>query len=91
MDVETGELPELDDSQPLYSIPEKEKLFEKTKNDLLDELKDKDILLHNKNNNFLPINTINDIKNRDKNVKNKNIKYKLKNQVVPQDNILVDY
>ena len=91
MDVETGELPELDDSQPLYSIPEKEKLFEKTKNDLLDELKNKDILLHNKNNNFVPINTIDDIKKRDKNVKNKNIKYKLKNQVDPKDNILVDY
>ena len=91
MDVETGELPVLDDSKPLYSIPEKEKLFEKTKNDLLDELKGKDILLHNKNNNFIPINTIDDIKKRDKNVKNKNIKYKLINQVEPKDNVLVEY
>ena len=91
MDVLTGELPKLDDSKPLYSIPEKEKLFEKTKNDLLDELKGKDILLHNKNNNFIPINTIDDIKKRDKNVKNKNIKYKLINQVAPKDNVLVEY
>ena len=91
MDVETGDLPELDESKPLYTIPEKEKLHEKTKNDLLDELKNKDILLHNKNNNFVPINTIDDIKKRDKNVKNKNIKYKLKNQINPKDNILVEY
>ena len=91
MDVETGDLPELDESKPLYTIPEKEKLHEKTKNDLLDELKNKDILLYNKNNNFVPINTINDIKKRDKNVKNKNIKYKLKNQINPKDNILVEY
>ena len=91
MDVETGDLPELDESKPLYTIPEKEKLHKKTKNDLLDELKNKDILLYNKNNNFVPINTINDIKKRDKNVKNKNIKYKLKNQINPKDNILVEY
>ena len=91
MDVETGDLPELDESKPLYTIPEKEKLHEKTKNDLLDELKNKDILLYNKNNNFVPINTIDDIKKRDKNVKNKNIKYKLKNQINPKDNILVEY
>ena len=91
MDLETGDLPELDESKPLYTIPEKEKLHEKTKNDLLDELKNKDILLYNKNNNFVPINTIDDIKKRDKNVKNKNIKYKLKNQINPKDNILVEY
>ena len=91
MDVETGDLPELDESKPLYTIPEKEKLHKKTKNDLLDELKNKDILLYNKNNNFVPINTIDDIKKRDKNVKNKNIKYKLKNQINPKDNILVEY
>ena len=65
--------------------------MKKTKNDFLDELKNKDILLYNKNNNFVPINTINDIKKRDKNVKNKNIKYKLKNQINPKDNILVEY
>ena len=29
MDVETGDLPELDESKILYTIPEKEKLHEK--------------------------------------------------------------
>ena len=40
MDIEGDEMPKLDESKPLYSNTEKEKLFEKTKNDLLDELKD---------------------------------------------------
>ena len=93
MDIECEDLPEQDESQPLYTIPEKEKLFEKTKNDLLDELKNdnKNIFLLQKNKKFIPENTVNEIKNRDKKVINKNIKYKLKDQVNKKDNIIFEY
>ena len=93
MDLECDDLPILDESKPLYSIPEKEDLFEKTKNDLLDELKkdNKDILLYNKNNNFIPVNLVKEIKERDKKIKNKNIKYTIKNQVNKKEKNIVDY
>ena len=93
MDVEFDDLPTLDESKPLYTIPEKENLFGKTKKDLLDELNkdNKDIILYNKNKSFIPMTLVKEIKDRDKNVKNKNIKYKIKNQINKKDNILVDY
>ena len=93
MDVECINLTILDESKPLYSIPEKEKLFEKTKNDLLDELKNdnKDIILYNKKNNFIPLLFIEDIKKRDKDIKNKKIKYKIKNQINKKEIISVEY
>ena len=93
MDIECNELPKLDETKPLYSIPEKEILFEKTKKDLLDELKEenKDIILYHKNNKFISSNSINEIKERDKNIKNKNIKYKLKNQINENENIILEY
>ena len=93
MDIECNDLPKLDETNPLYSIPEKEILFEKTKKDLLDELKEenKDIILYHKNNKFISSNSINEIKERDKNIKNKNIKYKLKNQINENENIILEY
>ena len=93
MDIECNDLPKLDETNPLYSIPEKEILFEKTKKDLLDELKEenKDIILYHKNNKFISSNSINEIKERDKNIKNKNIKYKLKNQINENKNIILEY
>ena len=93
MDIESNDLPKLDETKPLYSIPEKEILFEKTKKDLLDELKEenKDIILYHKNNKFISSNSINEIKERDKNIKNKNIKYKLKNQINENENIILEY
>jgi hypothetical protein len=39
MDVEFEDLPQLDESKPLYTIPEKSQLLEKTKTDLLNEIK----------------------------------------------------
>ena len=93
MDVECGDLPELDESKPLFTIPEKEKLFEKTKSDLLEELKkdNKDLLLYHKKDNFIPVNVVDEIKDRDGKVKNKNIKYKIKNQINKDENIIVEY
>ena len=93
MDVEFDDLPKLDDSKPLYTIPEKEILFGKTKKDLLDKLNkdNKDIILYNKNKSFIPMTLVKEIKDRDKNVKNKNIKYKIKNRINKKDNILVEY
>ena len=93
MDIECNDLPKLDETNPLYSIPEKEILFEKTKKNLLDELKEenKDIILYHKKNKFISSNSINEIKERDKNIKNKNIKYKLKNQINENENIILEY
>ena len=95
MDVECDELPQLNDAEPLFSIPEKEKLFEKTKNDLLDELKkedNKDILLYHKKNNFIPVNFVDEVKERDKKLRNKNVKYKIKNPVnTDEEVIIVEY
>ena len=93
MDIECHDLPKLDETNPLYSIPEKEILFEKTKKNLLDELKEenKDIILYHKKNKFISSNSINEIKERDKNIKNKNIKYKLKNQINENENIILEY
>ena len=92
MDVECINLTILDESKPLYTIPEKEEIFEKTKNDLLGELKNdnKDIILYNRKNNFIPLNFIQDIKERDKDIKNKKIKYKIKNQINKKEIITIE-
>ena len=93
MDIECISLTILEESKPLYTIPEKEKLFEKTKNDLLGELNNdnKDIILYNKKSNFIPLNFIEDIKKRDKDIKNNKIKYKIKNQINKKEIITVEY
>ncbi len=93
MDLECDELlPEIDENEPLFTIPEKEKLFEKTKNDLLEELQkddNKEILLYHKKNNFIPVDVVNEIKERDKKIRNKNVKYKIKNPLSKDEEIII--
>ena len=92
MDVESDNLPKLDESQTLYSIPGEDALYDKTKNDLLNIINkdNKNILICEKNNNYIPLETINQIKERDKNSKNKNIKYKIKN-IINKELIIIEY
>ena len=93
MDIECDDLPKLDESKPLFSIPDKENLFKETKNKLLDDLKEenKDIIIFNKNKKYIPYNIIKDIEIRDKNRKNKNIKYKIKNKVNKNETVILEY
>ena len=98
MDVECDEdLPKLDDSKPLYTIPAKEKQFEQTKKDLLNEIKkednndNKDVLLYRIKNKFIPINLINEIKENVRKVKNKNIKFTIKDILNKDETITLEY
>ena len=106
MDVESEDLPQLEESKPLYTIPEKSKLLEKAKIDLLNEIKsldednkenkdnkneNKDFLVYKVKNKYLPVRFVQEIKERDKNIKNKNIKYQVKSVVNKDETITVEY
>ena len=91
MDVECDTLPKLDDSKPLYSIPGESAIYDDTKNNLTNKLNDKNILICQTKNKFIPFDTINNIKERDSGVKNKNIKYKIKNIVNKEEIIIIEY
>lgn len=106
MDVEFEDLPILDESKPLYTIPEKSQLLEKTKTDLLNEIKNidvdnkenkddknetKDFTVYKVKNKYLPVRFVKEIKERDKNIKNKNIKYQVKSVVNKDETITVEY
>ena len=110
MDVELEDLPTLDESKPLYTIPEKTQLLEKTKTNLLNEIKSidednkenkdnknenenekKDFVVYKVKNKYLPVRFVKEIKERDKNIKNKNIKYQVKSVVNKDETITVEY
>ena len=106
MDVEFEDLPILDESKPLYTIPEKSQLLEKTKTDLLNEIKNidvdnkenkddknetKDFTVYKVKNKYLPVRFVKEIKERDKNIKNKNIKYQVKSVINKDETITVEY
>ena len=91
MDVECDALPPLDESKNLYSIPGEDALYKNTKDDLLKKINNKDILICEKNNKFIPLDTIDKIKERDKNAKNKKIKYKVKNIINKDEIITIEY
>ena len=93
-DLEYEDLPKIDESKPLYSIYAKEdNNFETIKNNLLESLQkdNKDILLYKRKKNFVPVYLINEINERDRNIKNKNIKYTIKNQLNKKENIIMEY
>ena len=93
MDIDIDILPKLDESKPLFSIPGEEALYDKTKNDLLNLIKEdnKDILICKKNNKFILLNTVNKIKERDSKSKNKNIKYKIRDIINKEEIIIYEY
>ncbi len=93
MNIECDNFPKLDESKVLFTIPDKEKAFLDLKNKLLDTLKkeNKDIIIYNKNNNYISYNTIKNLKERDKKIKNKNIKYKIKNIIKKNETIIMEY
>ena len=93
MDIECDSLPKLEESKPLYLIPGEKAIFDKTKNDLLDKINkdNKDILIYEKNNKFIPLDTIEKIKERDLNAKNKNIKSRIKNIINEEEIIIIEY
>ena len=106
MEVEFEDLPILDESKPLYTIPEKSQLLEKTKTDLLNEIKNidvdikenkddknetKDFIVYKVKNKYLPVRFVKEIKERDKNIKNKHIKYQVKSVINKDETITVEY
>ena len=93
MNIECDNFPKLDESKVLFTIPDKEKAFLDLKNKLLDTLKkeNKDIIIYNKNNNYISFNKIKNLKERDKKIKNKNIKYKIKNIIKKNETIIMEY
>jgi len=109
MDVEFEDLPELDESKPLFTIPEKSQLLEKSKTDLLNEIKNvdddnkenkddnndknerKDFTVYKVKNKYLPVRFVKEIKERDKDIKNKNIKYQVKSVINKDETITVEY
>ena len=96
MDVECDTLPLLEESKVLYSIPGEDALYKNTKDDLLNKINkdnkdNKDILICEKNNKFIPLDTIDKIKVRDSKVKNKNIKYKVKDIINKDEIIVIEY
>ena len=92
MDVESNNLPKLDETKALYKTGE-DTLYEKTKKDLLNKLnnENKDILICGKNNCYIPFDTINKIKERDKNIKNNKIKYRIKSIINKDEKITLEY
>ena len=93
MDMECDNLPKLEESKPLFSIPGKDAIYKETKNNLVNKISkdNKDILLCEKDNKYVLLDTINQIKERDANIKNKNIKYKLKNIINEDEIIIIEY
>ena len=92
MDIESDNLPKLDETKALYKTGE-DAIYEKTKKDLLNKLnnENKDILICEKNNGYIPLDTINKIKERDKNTKNKKIKYRIKHIINKDEKITIEY
>ena len=93
MDLECESLPKLEEGKKLFSMPEKEAANEKVKNDLLDNIKEenKDILVCKKKNKFVRFSTLLKIKEKFKNVKNKNIKYKINNVANKEETVELEY
>ena len=92
MDLECESLPKLEEGKPLFSMPEKEAANDKVKSDLLGNIKgdNKDILICRKKNKFVRFSTLIKIKEKFKNIKNKNIKYKVQN-VVNEETVELEY
>ena len=93
MDIECEDLPKLEESKPLFSIPGEDAIYQETKNNLVNKIQkdNKDILLCEKDNKYILLDTINKIKERDSNIKNKKIKYKIKNIINEEEIIIIEY
>ena len=93
MDLECESLPKLEEGKQLYSMPEKDAANDKIKTGLLDNIKEenKDILICKKKNKFVRFTTLMKIKEKFKNIKNKNIKYKVNNVVNSEETVELEY
>ena len=91
MDVECDTLPGIDESKALYTIPGESAIYESTKKDLLNKLNDDELLICKIKNVFISYDTINNIKKRDLNIKNKKIKYKIKNIINEEEIVIIEY
>jgi len=96
MDLECESLPKLEEGKKLFSMPEKEAANDKVKSDLLDKLdnkkkENKDILICKKKNKFVRLTTLMKIKEKFKNIKNKNIKLKVNSVVNKEEPVELEY
>ena len=93
LDVECDDLPEIDENN-LYSIPGEGALIDEVKKHFLDTLNkdDKDkFLLGKRDKYFITTYLLNTIKERDANVENKDIKYKIKNPINENEEQEIEY